>query len=100
MICAESPETGTAVRTCRYYSTSRAGQTVSVTFHKIAIRLKAYELRTGWLVANTTIQISGSACPESFSFTPYGLSDPPTTKLVTSTAATVQAAYRPLLVRP
>lgn len=99
MICTEPAATGAAVRTCPYFFTGKAG-TVNVTFHKIAIRLKAYELRTGRLVANTTIQISGSACPSSFTFTSYGIGEVQTTKLVTSTSATVQAAYRPLLVRP
>ncbi|MFG1622289.1 hypothetical protein [Kribbella sp. NPDC049227] len=73
-----------------------------VTFHKMAIPLKAYELRTGRLVARTTLQINGSSCPRTLHFTSYFDSDlyVPSTEYVTPTSASVRAAFQPVVVRP
>jgi hypothetical protein len=100
MICADEAEFGTAVRTCPYESKLLVWSSVDVTFRKIAIPLKAFELRTGRLVASTTIEIGGSSCPATLHYSSYSpVADPPSTVYVTPSSANVQAAFKPLLVR-
>jgi hypothetical protein len=101
IVCAETPTEGTPVRTCPYTSHEHPGSfPVDVTFHKIAIPLKAYELRTGRLVASTTLQIDGTACPRSFAFESYVeyVDYVPSTQDVITTNATIQAAFKPVVV--
>ncbi|TCC48713.1 hypothetical protein E0H75_19225 [Kribbella capetownensis] len=76
VVCADDPDYGTAVRTCPYTPVKNPSAfPTDVTFHKIAIPVKAYELRTGWLVARTTLQINSSSCPRTLHFTSYFDSD-------------------------
>jgi hypothetical protein len=96
VICADEATFGTAVQTCPYYAPTQPGPSFDVTFRKIAIHFKAFELRTGRLVSDATVQIGGASCPESFIDSVV----PPSNKYVTPSNATVQAAFRPLLVRP
>ncbi|MEV5965502.1 hypothetical protein AB0L70_27280 [Kribbella sp. NPDC051952] len=93
MLCTEENDYGTAVETCPYtpIGDSYAAST-SVTFYKIAVPVKAYELRTGRLVMSTTVQIGGSSCPQTI-YTSYT----PSQEYVTPTSATVQAAFKPIL---
>ncbi|MFD7159223.1 hypothetical protein ACFV9C_31820 [Kribbella sp. NPDC059898] len=101
VVCASDETQGTAVRTCPY--TPLIGSfrgTHYVTFHKIAVPVQVYELRTGRLIEKTTVQISGSVCPSTISYTTYnGVGAPDPDQYVAETAATVQAAFRPLVVR-
>jgi hypothetical protein len=53
IVCLGDAEDGPAVRTCPYENKLAANFPVEVTFHRIAIPVKAYELRTGKLVINT-----------------------------------------------
>ncbi|WP_166677992.1 tetratricopeptide repeat protein [Kribbella kalugense] len=96
VVCTETPGMGAAVRTCPYVPESDpyGGAITQVTFHKVTVPTKVYELRTGRLVASATVQIAGDACP-------YHL-DPGSTEdeSVTPSDAQVQAAFRPLVVRP
>lgn len=101
VICSSEETQGSAVRTCPYTAIIGSGGTHYVTFHKIAVPVKVYELRTGRLIKKTTIQISGSVCPSTISYTTYnGVGAPDPDEYVEETAATIQAAYRPLVVRP
>jgi hypothetical protein len=87
---------GAAVQTCPYVPETNpyGGEVSYVTFRKVTVPTKVYELRTGRLVAATTVQIAGEACP-------YRLSSSSTDdESVTPSDAQVQAAFRPLVVRP
>ncbi|MEV4604306.1 hypothetical protein AB0K15_44000 [Amycolatopsis sp. NPDC049253] len=100
IVCAGDDTNGTAVRTCQYEGTF-TGFPDDVTFHKIAIPLKAYELRTGKLVADTKVEIGGTSCPPSVSYTSYGYTDlgPPPDMAVDASDADVRAAFASLVTR-
>ncbi|MBP2352324.1 cytochrome c1 [Kribbella aluminosa] len=101
VVCAGEDTQGAAVRTCPYRPFVGGGSgTHYVTFHKIAVPVQVYELRTGRLIQKTTAQISGSVCPATISYTTYnGVGAPDPDQDVRPTAATIQAAFRPLVVR-
>ncbi|WP_410791480.1 hypothetical protein [Kribbella sp. C-35] len=96
VVCTETPGMGAAVQTCPYVPESNpyGGEVSYVTFRKVTVPAKVYELRSGRLVLSTTVQMSGEACP-------YRLSSSSTEEeSVTPSDAQVQAAFRPLVVRP
>jgi hypothetical protein len=73
VVCIGERESGAPVRTCPYRDRSN-GRVRSVTFSKMAYPVKAYELRTGNLVADTRVEIGGAACPPTI--TTFGDNDP------------------------
>ncbi|SQD97516.1 MULTISPECIES: tol-pal system YbgF family protein [unclassified Parafrankia] len=83
VLCVGASELGAAVETCRYTSGN-------VTFHRVAIPVRVYELRTGQLLADTRVEIGGTSCP----YLVYGYSP---TRSVTPSDSQVQAAFRPLI---
>ncbi len=100
VICTESLEDGPAIRTCPY---TREGQSYTFyrTFRKVVVPVKIYALRTGRLVRNGKVTITGEACPMIYTDTsgllpPIGgtISTP-----VEPSDANVRAAFQPLLVR-
>ncbi|TDW83935.1 hypothetical protein EV137_6738 [Kribbella pratensis] len=96
VVCTETPGQGAAVQTCPYVPESNpyGGEVSYVTFRKVTVPVKVYELRTGRLVLSTIVQMSGEACP-------YRLSSSSTdNESVTPSDTQVQAAFRPLVVRP
>lgn len=93
MLCTEENDYGTAVETCPYTPIGESyASSTSVTFYKVAVPVKAYELRTGRLVMSTTVQISGSSCPQTI-YTSYT----PSEEYVTPTSANIQAAFKPIV---
>ncbi|TCC08096.1 tetratricopeptide repeat protein [Kribbella soli] len=96
IVCTDTPGMGAAVQTCPYVPETNpyGGEVTYVTFRKVTVPTKVYELRTGRLVASATVQMSGEACP-------YRLSSSSTdVESVTPSDAQVQAAFRPFVVRP
>jgi hypothetical protein len=100
VLCIGSPGSGEVARTCPYNAVWTAGKTINLSFHKLAYSVRAYELRTGRLVINTKVQVSGAVCPDPFRYRGKAFEEPPTDTPVVPTAASVAAAFRPLLVRP
>ncbi|MFD3306902.1 tol-pal system YbgF family protein [Streptomyces sp. NPDC058694] len=100
VVCMGEDTYGSSVRTCPYQGRS-SGSTTYVTFHKIAIPVKVYEVRTGKLVVNRKIQINGSSCPSRITYLTFRDSDsgPPSTRYVTESTSDVRSAFRPLVVR-
>ncbi|MFG2555546.1 tol-pal system YbgF family protein [Streptomyces sp. NPDC048581] len=94
VVCMGDTTFGSSVETCSYYKSGSSGAVSNVTFYKIAIPVKVYELRTGKLVANRTIQINGTSCPGSI----YTSADS-TSEYVVETKSDVRSAFRPLVVR-
>ena len=84
VLCVGQSELGAPVETCRYIGTG------SVTFHRVALPVRVYEVRTGQLVTDTRVEISGTSCP----YIIYGDS---TTEYVDPSDSEVQAAFRPLI---
>lgn len=100
VVCMGETRQGDAVRTCPYETHS--GAIRNVTYHKIAMPVKVYELRTGRLVFDRRIQISGSSCPPSISYYTYGDDDsggPDPDDYVAESKSDVRDAFRPLVVR-
>ncbi|HEY3506017.1 MAG TPA: hypothetical protein VGN37_24925 [Actinocatenispora sp.] len=100
VVCADDDENGTSVQTCPYENKSLPDFPIEVTFHKIAIPVRAYELRTGRLVVHRTLQIGGASCPQVLHYTSY-IRDlgPPSDVYVTPTTADVRAAFSGLVNR-
>lgn len=104
VLCVGDDEYGTAVQTCPYESklASPYGGYYpdDVTFHKIAVPVKVYELRTGRLVTDSRIEIGGASCPEILHYSSY-IADlgPPSDTYVTASEADVRAAFAPLVTR-
>lgn len=101
VICAGEETRGSAVRTCRYTPFIGSGGPTDVTFYRIAVPVRVFELRTGRLIRTTKVQISGSVCPPTISYTTYnGIGAPDPYQDVKPTTSTIQQAFRPLVVRP
>ncbi|UUU19146.1 tetratricopeptide repeat protein [Streptomyces sp. DSM 40750] len=94
VVCMGEQTYGSSVETCSYYKSGSSGASAYVTFHKIAVPVKVYELRTGKLVAKRTIQISGTSCPWSI----YTSANS-TSEYVTESKSDVRSAFKPLVVR-
>ena len=102
VICAGAEKDGAAVQSCPYENKRFPDFPTTVTFHKIAIPVRAYELRTGKLVVNTTVQIGGASCPDHLRYSDsVELADigPPSHVYVNASAADVRAAFQPVFVR-
>ncbi|MFF4034234.1 tol-pal system YbgF family protein [Streptomyces sviceus] len=93
VVCMGEDTFGDSVETCPYRSES-SGAVGYVSFHKIEIPVKVYELRTGRLVAHREIQISGTSCPPTI-FT----AESTVSMYVDPSTSDVRSAFRPLVVR-
>ncbi|WP_055419488.1 tol-pal system YbgF family protein [Streptomyces pactum] len=93
VVCVDSAGMGDTVETCRYRDDDQRVR--SVTFRKVEVRVKAYALRTGKLVSDRKLQISGSSCPYFISY--YG--SPPAQRSVTPSDADVRDAFEPVVKR-
>lgn len=95
VICAGETQHGNAQETCPYESSFAVGGAVDVTFFRIAVPVRMYEVRTGKLLADTIIEIGGASCPDVLEYSTY-ISDlgPPSETYVTATDADVQNGFR------
>ncbi|SMD22807.1 tol-pal system YbgF family protein [Kibdelosporangium aridum] len=92
VVCIGEREAGAPVRTCPYRDRSD-GRVRNVTFSKMAYPVKAYELRTGNLVADTRVEIAGAACPPTV--TSFGDNDP-LRMVVEPSDSDIRAAFAPV----
>ncbi|GAA4505880.1 hypothetical protein GCM10023191_062230 [Actinoallomurus oryzae] len=101
VICAGERHYGSTVQRCPYRSKFGTGSLTYVAFHKIAIPVKVYELRTGKRVAKRDIQISGATCPRVIHYTTYAGLDagPPSKQYVKASESDVRAGFRSLIKR-
>ncbi|MFI2507715.1 hypothetical protein [Streptomyces sp. NPDC018972] len=100
VVCASTAENGAAVETCHYENEKSAYLPHRVTFHKVRIPLKVYELRTGKRVGPRQVQISGGSCPRVLLYEYYGPYDlGPGDQLVSTTTSDVRDAFRPVVKR-
>ncbi|MFI6376854.1 hypothetical protein [Streptomyces sp. NPDC050546] len=75
VVCADEAENGAAVQTCPYENKKSAYLPHQVTFYKVRVPLKIYELRTGKRLDPRSVQISGESCPNVLRYTSYGTYD-------------------------
>ncbi|WP_210590386.1 hypothetical protein [Streptomyces sp. GESEQ-35] len=94
VVCMGEETYGSSVETCSYYKSGYSGAASNVTFHKIAVPVEVYELRTGKLVAKRTIQINGKSCPGSIFAAANAASE-----YVTESKSDVRSAFQSLVVR-
>lgn len=101
VVCVGEKDYGTTVRTCPYENKFMPDFPTEVKFRKIAIPVKAYELRTGRLVSSTKVQIGGGSCPSYLEYTNYGTLDfgPPSEVYVTPSKADIRSAFSSLILR-
>ncbi|MFT2015942.1 tetratricopeptide repeat protein [Streptomyces sp. 796.1] len=99
IVCADdtaATDAGAATATCPYRDEDSPYLSGDVTFHKIAVPVKVYALRTGEVVAERTVEIGGTSCPASFRHS-RGIGGPPSDWLVSESPADVRTAFEPLV---
>ncbi|GAA4523138.1 tol-pal system YbgF family protein [Amycolatopsis samaneae] len=96
VVCLGDRGYGAPVQTCPYTSSSAPGVVGNVTFHKIAIPVRAYELRTGKLVTDTRVEIGGASCPQHFTV-PHHVGGPPPRQYVSPSDADLRAGFAPVV---
>ncbi|WP_086782529.1 tetratricopeptide repeat protein, partial [Crossiella equi] len=103
VLCAGKAEMGTPVRTCPYQGKGAFAKFPrEVTFRKIAIPVKVFELRTGRLVKDQRVEIGGAVCPRVLHYTRYtNLVDigPPGEVYVDAKDDDVRGAFQGLVTR-
>ncbi|KAF4410258.1 tetratricopeptide repeat protein [Streptomyces lycii] len=100
VVCAGAAENGAAVDTCYYENDTSAHLPHQVTFHKVKIPLKVYELRTGKRIDPRSVQIGGGSCPAVLHYEYYGTYDyGPGDQLVSTAKSDVRDAFRPVVTR-
>lgn len=100
VVCADTAENGASVETCSYENDESAYLPHQVTFYKVKIPLKVYELRTGKRLDSREVQISGGSCPSVLRYTYYGSYDyGPGDQFVSTAKSDVRDAFRPVVTR-
>lgn len=100
VVCADTAKNGAAVDTCYYENDKSEYFPHSVTFYKVKIPLKVYELRTGKRVDPRAVQISGGSCPSVLHYTYYGSYDyGPGDEFVSTAKSDVRDAFWPVVKR-
>ncbi|MCT7356684.1 hypothetical protein N4P33_31740 [Streptomyces sp. 15-116A] len=94
VVCAGEADFGSAVQTCPYRADD-TGSITNVTFRKIKVPVRVFELRTGKLLSKRTVQIGGSSCPGAF-FTYGGV---PSNKYVTPSGSDIRDAFSSVVRR-
>ncbi|MCL9760882.1 hypothetical protein [Frankia sp. AiPa1] len=91
ILCTDNAGYGAAVRTCSYTGSSNPlGH--SVTFHKVAIHARVFDVHTARVITDTTVEISGTSCPQVI-FT----SGTESRRFVSPSDGDERAAFQPLI---
>ncbi|MEU0096064.1 hypothetical protein [Kribbella sp. NPDC006257] len=102
VVCVGDDSNGPTVRTCPYENKTFPQFPTQVKFHKIALPVKVYEVRTGRLISSRTAQINGSSCPAILHYTTSSLlrdMGPPGDVYVTPTNAAFLSAFSSFMAR-
>ncbi|WP_242902755.1 hypothetical protein [Actinomadura terrae] len=100
VVCMGEKEMGQRVQTCPYVPEKGHWGVSNVTFRKIAVPVKVYELRTGKRVADKKVQIGGSSCPGRIEYESYlGEGPPPDEMYVDASTSDIRDAFESLVVR-
>ncbi|GAP50130.1 hypothetical protein [Streptomyces azureus] len=99
VVCTEAAENGTAVETCAYENDKSKYLPHQVTFYKVKIPLKVYELRTGKRLDPRSVQISGGSCPSVLRYEYYMHDLGPGDQFVSTSKSGVRDAFRPVVRR-
>ncbi|MFH8657446.1 hypothetical protein [Streptomyces afghaniensis] len=99
VVCAGAAENGAAVQTCPYENDKSAYLPHQVTFYKVKIPLKVYELRTGKRLDPRSVQIDGGSCPSVLRYEYYMHDFGPGDQFVSTSKSGVRDAFRPVVRR-
>ncbi|MFI9761536.1 hypothetical protein ACIHFB_26825 [Streptomyces sp. NPDC051963] len=99
VVCADTAENGAAVETCQYENDKSPYFPYSVTFYKVKVPLKVYELRTGKRLDPREVQISGGSCPSVLRYEYYGIDLGPGNEFVSTAKSDVRDAFWPVVKR-
>jgi hypothetical protein len=99
VVCADAAENGTAVETCAYENDKSRYLPHQVTFYKVKIPLKIYELRTGKRLDPRSVQIDGGSCPSVLHYEYYLHDLGPGDQFVSTSKSGVRDAFRPVVRR-
>lgn len=101
VVCADTAKNGAAVETCSYENKLSKYLPHQVTFRKVKIVLKVYELRTGKRVDPHSVQISGKSCPSVLHYEYYGTYDygPGGDEFVSTAKSDIRNAFEPVVKR-
>ncbi|MCT2588803.1 hypothetical protein LHJ74_02420 [Streptomyces sp. N2-109] len=100
VVCADTAKNGAAVETCDYENDRSEFLPHQVTFYKVKIPLKVYELRTGKRLDPREVQISGGSCPSVLRYEYYGTADlGPGDQFVSTAKSGVRDAFRSVITR-
>jgi hypothetical protein len=95
VVCAGATEFGAPVETCRYRGEEPPFAISAVTYRKILVPVRVYELRTARLVVETRVEMGGASCPDLVFGSPTGL---PPDMHVSPSDGDVHAGFRPLFI--
>ncbi|MFH8896655.1 hypothetical protein ACH4HG_09640 [Streptomyces coeruleorubidus] len=99
VVCADAAENGAAVETCPYENDRSKYLPHQVTFYKVKIPLKVYELRTGKRLDPRSVQIGGGSCPSVLRYEYYQYDLGPGDQFVSTSKSGVRDAFRPVVRR-
>ncbi|MBW4717157.1 hypothetical protein [Saccharothrix obliqua] len=99
VICAGAVAHGSVKETCTYLFSGTFSGEKDVSFHRIAIPVRAFEVKTGRLVAETTLEIDGESCPAVVNYTTFNRLDtgPDSDMYVTASEGDVHGAFNSLI---
>lgn len=97
IVCAGASEFGTPVETCPYEATISPLGYTNVTFKRIAIPVRVFEVKTGRLVADLRVEIGGASCPPILTYTGFSAFGPPSEVYVTPADPDVHAGFTTLI---
>ncbi|MEU5696488.1 hypothetical protein [Actinosynnema sp. NPDC020468] len=99
VLCAEAPRDGSVKETCNYLFNGVFSGSKDVSFHRVAIPVRLYELKTGRLITTTTVEIDGESCPAVVKYTTRSVLDtgPASDMTVTPSDADITTAFNSLI---
>ncbi|MBT2206532.1 hypothetical protein [Actinomadura sp. NEAU-AAG7] len=100
VVCVGEKGMGERVQTCPYEPESGSGGITNVTFRKIAVPVRVYELRTGKRVIDRKLQIGGSSCPSRIHYQSFLSGGPPPDEMyVDASTSDIRGAFQSLVSR-
>lgn len=99
IVCTGEPSDGEVVATCPYTKDDAPQVSFNASWAKVKIPVKVYELRTGKVVADRSVQIGGTSCPFRYKTFQNPLAGSTITESVWPSASDVRKAFAPLLKR-
>ncbi|WP_133903468.1 tetratricopeptide repeat protein [Actinophytocola oryzae] len=99
IVCAGATEYGPAVETCPYEAPLSPFGYTDVTFKKISIPVRVFEVKTARVIVDVRVEIGGASCPAFLEYRTIGTVDlgPPSEVYVTPSDPDVHAGFTSLV---